>query len=515
MNPIPHTLVLASSYLLSVGILWALVQSPIAKYFGDKPDHRKVHQTIIPRLGGIGIILAFLAMMLIRKAMPHEIWPRTHFHLFLPLMFTGVFLLGAGTLDDIHPLNFKLKFLFQFMLAAGIVMLPGHEFTEIAILGHAFELGAFGPALSVLWIVAVMNAINIIDGIDGLAAGTAVMGLAVVGYMSQINGIPGLALICAAMMGATAGFMRFNFSRKHKLFLGDSGSQFLGAVLALLAIHVQSLPSNHNSMFVPLLIVGYPLFDVTVAMVRRFKCGHRKGLKGRILRMFAADNEHLHHRLVYLGLSHVQATFLLLMVAGGIGASAIIISRVGWPWRPMVLGYLAVSLLLILNRLGYIGPRPWLTIPRVKALPNRIVGVIEPDEVFFHSLKSYQQDKFDFLSIPGKLTHFLSDDLVAVLIYNAAPDRFQEDWAKALRAMEFQNCPAVVIADADNIDKLKASHPDGFSHIHFIEKPVRIPELVRVLDSLSQPAAKAKVRPRERRFSLAEVALRNRNRVGQ
>jgi hypothetical protein len=259
---------------------------------------------------------------------------------------------------------------------------------------------------------------------------------------------------------------------------------------------------------VPLLILGYPLFDISVAMVRRFFKGRPQRLGKRITRMFVADNEHLHHRLVYLGLSHIQSTFLLLMVAGGMAASAVIISRVSVPVRVAVLAYLLVALFLILNRLGFIGIRPWVTFPRGKAVPGMIVGVIEPDEVFFHSLKSFKQVKFDFLSIPGNLAQFITDDLVAVLLYNAASDRFEEEWAKALRASEIRNCPAVVIADSQNIEAVKAMNPEGFRAIHFVEKPVRIPDLVRLLESISHRSFKES-QLRERKFSLAELALRS------
>src|SRR5690606_4120913 len=110
-------------------------------------------------------------------------------------------------------------------------------------------------------------------------------------------------------------------------------------------------------------------------------------------------------------------------VAGGIGATALIISLVGWPVRPMVMAYLGFCLLLILNRLGYIGVGPWLTFPRYnKVLPTRIVGVMEPDEVFFHSLKSFKQTQFEFLSLPGKVSPFMSNDLYAVLLYNVSSE---------------------------------------------------------------------------------------------
>lgn len=508
-------LLFTGTYLLSIVFIRAIGLSPLARLFIDKPDHRKLHQAAVPRYGGIAIILAFLAVLGILHAIGMP-WPYMKGTLPAAMAFVSVFLLVAGGLDDAKPLNYKVKFALQFAMAGGVVFLLGRDFDTIAVLGYRFELGIFGPLLSVFWIVALMNAMNIIDGIDGLAGGVFLFAIGTVAFLCHANGADGRLMICLALMGATAGFLRFNFSRHHKIFLGDAGSQFLGAMVALMAMEVQAMPKTGYSFFVPLFIVGYPLLDISVAMVRRFKCGSRRGLGRRILRMFAADNEHLHHRLVYLGLSHVQSTFLLLMVAGGIGATGVIISRLGWPYRPMVMGYLVVALMLILNRLGFIGPGPWLTFPRVKAMPSRIVGVIQPDELFMHSLKSFKQDKFEFLGIPEKLTRFMGEDLLSVVLYNGDPERFESQWTLALRATEFQNCPAVVIADPANIDRVRSSQPGGFSNVHFIEKPVRVPELIRLLEYIAKGRDRlSRTRPRERRFSLAELALKSRNDAGQ
>ena len=414
------SLVFTISFLASLLAMKLLYHSSFAKYFGDTPDHRKVHQSVIPRLGGLGMILAFAIVLVLRTYVPSEYWPRSGNHLSGALLFIACFLAGAGTLDDIHTLGFKPKFLLQFILASGVVLLLGHQFGTVSILGYRIELSAFGTIATIFWIVAVMNAFNIIDGIDGLAGGVAVCGFATTGFMAYSNSDAYLLAMSVLFIGLTLGFLRFNLSRKYKVFLGDSGSQFLGAVLALFAIEVQSLPNVQFSLFVPLLVVGYPLLDISVAMARRWMKGNSRGISGRMTRMFMADNEHLHHRLVYLGLSHVQSSFLLLMVAATLGALAIIISRVPIAARLCVLGYMAVALFLILNRLGFIGLRAWLTFPRTKVLPANIVGVIEPDEVFFHSLQSFKQDRFEFLALPAKLTKFLGDDLMAVTLYSTS-----------------------------------------------------------------------------------------------
>jgi UDP-GlcNAc:undecaprenyl-phosphate GlcNAc-1-phosphate transferase len=510
--PMFLTLVLLSSYLVCSVTLQGLACSPFAKFFGDAPNHRKVHQTVIPRLGGLGMILALLIVLVMRTFVPGEIWPRSGNLFSGALLFIALFLAAAGTLDDVRTLGFKAKFTLQFILATGVVVVLGHKFGTVAVFGHTLELNYFGSVASIFWIVAVMNAFNIIDGIDGLAGCAALCGFSVVAFMAYASGATYLLAMSMVLIGLTLAFLRFNFSRKYKVFLGDSGSQFLGAVLALLAIEVQGMPKVEYSIFVPLLIVGYPLFDISVAMARRFFKRRHHGFSKRFTGMFVADNEHLHHRLVYLGLSHMQSTFLLFLVAGSLAASAVIISRVEMLVRIGVLAYLLFAMFLILNRLGFIGLRPWVTFPRAKAPPGQIVGIIDPDEVFFHSLKSFKQEKFEFLAIPGNVAQFMIEDLLAVLVYNATSSKFEEEWTTALRATEIRNCPAVVIADAHDIETVKILNPEGFRSVYFIEKPVRVPELIRMLENISSDQFKRK-RAVEK-FSLAELALKDRKNDG-
>lgn len=503
-------LVLVVSYLVSVLVLRALVVSPLAHRFGDAPNHRKVHQHIVPRLGGLGLILAFILVFGLRTFVPGEVWPRSGNYLSGALLFIAFFLALSGTLDDLRNLGFKSKFIFQFILASGITVILGHQFGRVSLLGHIIDLNQFGAVATVFWIVAVMNAFNIIDGIDGLAGGVAICGFSAVAIMAYSDGSTYLLAMSTVFIGLTLGFLRFNFSRRHKVFLGDSGSQFLGAVLALMAIEIQAMPNAHSNILVPLLVVGYPLFDITVAMSRRFFKGSNRSFAKRFTRMFAADNEHLHHRLVYLGLSHAQTCFLLVMVAAAMAMSGVIVARLPVSGRIGVLSYMAVALFLILNRLGFVGLRPWLTFPRIRQMPVNIVGVIDSDEVFFHSLQSFKQDKFEFLNMPAKLTKFIGDDLMAVMLYNASRDEFEERWSTALRATEYHDCPAIVIAESQDIEKLKASNPEGFRSIHFMEKPVRVPDLIRELEFIAKARIRIAVRPTgERRFSLADIAMRN------
>ncbi len=500
------------AFAFSTCTIALLLRSPLRYYFGDSPDHRKVHQQIIPRLGGLGIILALLAVETVSHFLFSDAMPFASDRLTLVLLFLSLFLIASGSMDDIKPISFKLKFLFQFALAAVVVFYFGYDFERINLFGHTWELGVWGSILSLFWMVGVMNAFNIIDGIDGLAGGVALCAFATLAILGNANGAQGMVFVSLVMGGLILGFLVHNFSPTNKVFLGDTGSQFLGAVLGMLTMRLMELPlaAASYSFFVPLLILGYPIFDISVAMVRRFKCHGHKKLLSRLMHMFHADNEHLHHRMVYLGMSHIQSTFLLVLVAASLSSAAVIISRVETGVGLAVTGYLVLSLFLILNRLGYLGNKSWIYIPRMKQLPGSIVGLIDPDEVFTHSLKNFNQNKFEFLAMDQKMTKFLGHDLAAVLLYNADPEKFEDQWTQVLREAEFHDCKAVVIAGHAELEKIRKLNPDGFSSVQLMEKPVRVPDLIRELENHEQVQRKSrpKVVQVEQKLSLAQLALK-------
>jgi len=477
---------LLTSFVTSALLIIILIKSSLAPYFADAPDIRKVHQQIVPRIGGLGIIVSFLIMQCLvyfgfRETI-HQLEP-TLFH---AMLFISGFLLFAGTLDDVLSVNYKKKFLLQFILASVIVFGFDINCNQVYFLNVSYDLGIWGSLISVLWLVGVMNALNIIDGVDGLAASVSIVGFCTLGVLSNATYAWGTVVLCVLLIGITGGFLVHNLSSRNKTFLGDTGSLFLGAALGALSIQVTQNPSVDFSVLVPLLIVGYPIFDISVAMVRRF-IGRGKGnhykLRHRFIRMFQADNEHLHHRLVHWGLSHMQTTFLLTMVAATMGSVAINISRVSMSWRMVIFGYLVICLFLILNRLNYLGKKNWLTFPRAKFVRPKLIGVIEPGEVFFHSLKSYDQKEMEFLNIPLSISNQFRNQLSAIIVHNALCEYFDICWQYALRISEVNDCPVLVIADKKMLAKVTSKEGE-FKSIILIDKPVVVPELFDRLKSI-------------------------------
>jgi len=347
-------LLLAGAAALSILLLGILIRTPLARHFADLPGHRKVHNTVIPRLGGTGIVLTFLVLLTIAQVF--ELWdPSAKF--LLSIVFASLFLLIAGTLDDVFTLGYKAKFLLQFLLAGVIVSVFGLSFEKVSLFGQEWPLYGMGMVVSIFWLVGLMNAVNIIDGIDVLAASVSLAGFVGVGALAFAAGAPNPVGVCVALSGATIGFLYYNFQRRRKVLLGDTGSQFLGVMLGILTLRIHGLPNVGNSILIPLLLAGYPILDLGVAMIRRFLQVRNRALGQRVTRMFHADNEHLHHRLVYAGLTHVQATLLLLVLASGFTATAVVLPHVSWAWELTIVSYLTLAVLFLLNRLGVLQRR--------------------------------------------------------------------------------------------------------------------------------------------------------------
>ncbi len=475
---LPYLFVL--SFFLSAVVIGILIKSPLVSYFADTPDYRKVHQQIVPRIGGMGLILCFLGILLFTQVLFPNLFPSLSTRFIYTLLSLSGVLLVVGTLDDTRGLNFKIKFLFQFGLAALVVIGFDLSCHSIFLLHHEYQLGMFGSLVSIFWLVGIMNALNIVDGIDGLASSVSMIGFGTMAILAYANHSSGIVMLCVVLIALNLGFLVHNMSVKNKTFLGDTGSLFLGSMLGALSIQTTQSPVTDYSILVPLMIVGYPIFDITVAMVRRFlgrvhKQNHR--IQRRFFKMFEADNEHLHHRLVHWGMSHIQTTFLLSLIAFSMGCVAISISRVPLMARGFIFAYLLVGLFLILNRFNYLGKKNWLTFPRQKQYRAKLVGVIEPDELFFHSLRSYNQHDLEFINIPLSMSNQFRDQLSAIIIHNALCEHFDVCWQYALRIAEVNDCPVFVIADKKML-KTVHSKNEGFETIELIQKPVVVPELL-------------------------------------
>ncbi|MHB1419750.1 MAG: glycosyltransferase family 4 protein [Bacillota bacterium] len=310
----------------------------------DRPNERKVHSKNIPRTGGLAIYLGFLAAVLITQSLPRE---------FMGLLAGGTIILVLGLLDDWKGLPPRLKLLGQ-IAAAVTLMLFGVKVTALTNplsgllhLSDSFTLRALSIPVTILWITGVTNAINLIDGLDGLAAGTSAIAAVTIAVVSLTQGQTLPAYAALILAAAAIGFLRHNFNPA-RIFMGDSGSMFLGYNLAALAIMGLSKGATAISLFVPAVILGIPLFDTLFAILRRY-LNHQP--------IFKADRQHLHHRLLALGMSHRQAVLVFYGINLCLGGTAILLTVLTTAQGVLTLFILTTIILLGAQRIGVIGAK--------------------------------------------------------------------------------------------------------------------------------------------------------------
>lgn len=296
-------------------------------------DARRMHKRPIPRMGGLAIFMGFLAALLIFGRMDVQM---------LSILLGAMLIVVLGIFDDIVALGAKFKFCIQILAAAIPVCVGGLKiefFTSFNPFSDNpyFSLGILSVPVTILWIVGITNAVNLIDGLDGLAAGVssiAAMTMLAVGLLT--NEIM-VAITMAALAGACIGFLPYNFNPA-KIFMGDTGSTFLGFMLATMSIEGFFKFYAVISFAVPFLILGLPIFDTASAIMRRI-------LEGRS--PMSPDRGHVHHKLVDMGFNVKQAVAILYAISGTLGLAAVILTTSGEA-KAMVL-LLAVILVMALG----------------------------------------------------------------------------------------------------------------------------------------------------------------------
>ncbi len=302
----------------AVSLVISYLMTPPVKHFAehvgaiDVPkDDRRVHDHPIPRMGGLAIFLGFVLSLLVFVPMDMKV---------MGLLLGALIIAVVGGVDDIIPLSPSAKLLAQF-IAALVCIRSGIVFDAISN-PNVFsdqtyiEIGWLSYPLTVLWIVGCTNAVNLIDGLDGLAVGVSAISSMTMLVVSLLVADPVVSIILAALTGACLGFMPFNFNPA-KIFMGDVGSQFLGFVLGVSAIMGLFKLQAIITFIVPLLALAVPLADTLFAFIRRI-------LKGQS--PFHADKGHFHHRLMATGLSQKQTVAVLYGVSAIMGLVAVLIS---------------------------------------------------------------------------------------------------------------------------------------------------------------------------------------------
>lgn len=307
----------------------------------DKPNKRKVHQKIMPRLGGLAIFISFIIGVLFLK--PNQFLPfDEHYH--WPIVFGCIVIILTGVVDDIKEISPKIKMAGQ-ILAAFMVVVIGDlkvEFINLPF-GGEINFGIMSIPLTMLWIVGITNAINLIDGLDGLAGGVSTIALLTIAAMAGVMGQPYVMIMALIVAVSTTGFLFYNFYPA-KIFMGDTGALFLGFIISVLSL-LGFKGITFISLIIPVIILGVPISDTFFAIVRRLV--NKQPLS-------APDKSHMHHCLLKAGFSHRQAVLLIYTMSTIFGLAAFIFSQATVWGSLIVIAALILTIEFIVEKIGLV-----------------------------------------------------------------------------------------------------------------------------------------------------------------
>ena len=306
---------------MGVALVISFIATPLVKKLAYKvgavdvpKDNRRMHDHPIPRMGGLAIFLGFLLSVLLFLDLDSQM---------RGMLLGASIIVVLGIFDDIYSLGAKLKFLIQ--IGAALVAVLSGSVIETLSNPNVFsadlywDLGWLSIPVTVLWIVAITNAVNLIDGLDGLACGVSTISSMTLLVIALVVSEGDVAILMAALAGGCIGFLPYNMNPA-KIFMGDTGSTFLGYILAV--VSVQGLFKFYTiiSFAVPFLMLGLPIFDTAFAFIRRIAHGQSP---------MHADRSHVHHRLIDMGFNQKQAVAVLYIISAILGLSAVVLTTNG------------------------------------------------------------------------------------------------------------------------------------------------------------------------------------------
>ena len=312
------------AFVISVLIMPVIIK--FAKKYGivDKPGERKIHKEPIPLLGGLGIFIAFIISLFIFTTINTKL-------IVIALSLFVITLLGI--LDDIYDIKATRKLLVQIICSALVTIFGARVDIGQFITSNSFAANAIDISISIIWIIGIINAINLIDGVDGLAGGVTFIssiGFLLVGLISEDRLV---TLMASLLAGAVLGFLIYNF-HPARIFMGDAGSTFLGFCVAIISLLIPKYSVNKSSLLAPILILGIPIFETGVSILRR--AFMRKNI-------FEADRKHTHHKLMDMGFSQKSTTFIIY----GMATFSVILGLVIYKTQQYRLGLVFIVLYIL------------------------------------------------------------------------------------------------------------------------------------------------------------------------
>ena len=346
------TVLLLGAFACSVGL--SFVSTKLVRDFAVQKgwvaapaQERHLHSKALPRLGGIAIVFSFLlttAVVLIYQSFFGKSGIQFSVHPLLTILPPATLIFLLGIYDDVRSAGPYLKILVQ-AIAGAMLFTGGLRILDLPLLFGAHQFSWFvGLPLTIFWVIAITNAFNLIDGLDGLAAGSALFSTLVMFVIALLGNAPLIALLTLALAGAVLGFLRYNFNPA-TIFLGDSGSLFIGFMLSALAIQGAQKAPTIVAVAIPVVSFGLPILETSLSVLRRFISGRP---------VLTADREHIHHKLLQLGWSHRQAVIILYAVSGLFALLSLFLL---WPTGStlgLVLAVLGTGIWIGVQHLGYL-----------------------------------------------------------------------------------------------------------------------------------------------------------------
>ncbi len=308
----------------ATALVVGLVATPLVRGFAqhrgllDQPGGRKIHAVAIPRLGGVGMAIAFGVAVGVAILVSPDLGavggtrPNR-----APAILVGVaILLVVGVIDDVRGMRALTKLAFQ-VATALVVWWLGLSIERLHFPWGVIELGVLSMPVTVAWFVGVINAVNLIDGLDGLASGVVLTALGAFGLLAAGDGVDPTLPLIAATVGAAVGFLAYNL-HPASIIMGDTGSMFLGFVVAAIGLSLTQDGTRPVHPWIPMVALGVPIIDTIWAVVRRTARGER---------FFVADRGHVHHQLLRRGVSQRDAMLVLTAVSAGLAVVAVVLAQ--------------------------------------------------------------------------------------------------------------------------------------------------------------------------------------------
>ena len=299
----------------------------------DRPDNRKVHKKIMPRLGGLAIYIAFMIGCVASMEFTWDIFG---------ILLGGTLIVALGVADDVYQLPAKVKLLGQIAAACVLVIFDIRIEWVNNPLGGYFYLDMLSIPFTIFWVISFTNVVNLIDGLDGLAAGVSAIASLTVILVAVQMGYFHVAILTAALAGAIIGFIRYNFNPA-TIFMGDTGSMFIGYMLAAISVYGAVKTAATIALIVPAIALGLPILDTAFAIMRRY-------VNGRPI--FQPDKGHLHHRLLATGMSHKETVLFMYGITAVLCIGAVLWAEMDGFYAALIIAVIMTAVAVGAKKIG-------------------------------------------------------------------------------------------------------------------------------------------------------------------